>query len=67
MAVVLCKSLWARRDPRHRGMGYKLAATRPPLRLILAPQPTCSTRPIVWGPPNWTQVGVEDGAVTGPE
>lgn len=30
MTVVLCKTLWARRDPRHRRMGCKLAANRSP-------------------------------------
>lgn len=49
MAVVRCKSLWARRDPRHRKMGYKLVATKA-LSVsftLLAPRSTSSTRPIV--------------------
>lgn len=38
-----------------------------PLYLLLAPHSTCSTRPMRGDCQDWTQVGVEDGAVTGPE
>lgn len=42
------------------------AGCRPgPLHLLVAPRPTCSTRTMSGDCQDWTQVGVDDGAVTG--